>query len=237
MQEASARQIAGKLKRGENVTVNGANISVSGSGAVMEVNGKLLRQIFDANPDREFYIELNRPIQWLNPYLTPHGLILKLNHIAPDTLDQNMVDSDRAFWNELVAKLVGLKINDDTSLQQIADAEEPIFLKGNLSGYKGNSQYPGNQVAQNTFARLRIANAGVYVWRSQNSGGQTERLRMAREADLAFRQGFALCPSTDALSAYEDQLQAEHRTNDLRVLKELRGKFFSANVIRAMVDK
>src|SRR5208283_3633774 len=40
----------------------------------------IAKVIFDKNPDREFYYEEVGPIDWMYPYLEPHGLILKINH-------------------------------------------------------------------------------------------------------------------------------------------------------------
>jgi len=48
---------------------------------------------------------------------------------------------------------------------------------------------------------------------------------MRREADLAFREAFALCPRIDALSGYEEMLLSEERTSEARLLRECRGKF------------
>ena len=45
----------------------------------MAINGLLAKIMFDKNPDREFYIEESFPLDWMYPYLEPHGLIFKIN--------------------------------------------------------------------------------------------------------------------------------------------------------------
>ena len=79
-EDAQKRLQSHQLKPGENVS-QGANgkIQVSGQVAVMEINGLLAKIIFDQNPNREFYVEESFPLDWMYPYLEPHGLIMKIN--------------------------------------------------------------------------------------------------------------------------------------------------------------
>ncbi len=39
----------------------------------------LVKVIFDKNTNREFYVEESFPLDWMYPYLEPHGMIFKLN--------------------------------------------------------------------------------------------------------------------------------------------------------------
>jgi hypothetical protein len=220
MKEATERLNSGKLKPDEHVANSAGRISVSGMGAVMEINGKLVRQIFDKNSDREFYIEESWPLDWMYPYLMPHGLIMKLNRQPLATLDQSMVDADRAYWSGMVEQLLGCKIDEETSLQEIIDFAERIRLKRDLTGFKGNARFLSSSEAQNAFARLRIAIAGIYAWRAKNGDDAADRQRMALEADLAFRQAFALSPGTETLSRYAEMLDDENRTADEQLLKD-----------------
>ena len=48
-----------------------------GNVAVMMINGLLCRVIFDHNPTNSFYIEENFPLEWMYPYETPIGVIMK----------------------------------------------------------------------------------------------------------------------------------------------------------------
>jgi hypothetical protein len=225
MKEATERLNAGKLKPGENISNSGGRVSVSGMVAVMEINGILVKQIFDQNPDREFYIEESWPLDWMYPHLVPHGLIMKVNRQPLATLDQGVVDVDRAYWGGMIEQLLGRKIDEGTSLPEIIDYEEAILLKRDLSGFKGNVRFMGNPRVQDTFAHCRIAIAGIYAWRAKNGDDAADRQRMAQEADLAFRQAFALCPRLDRLSDYAEFLHDQNRAAEEKLLKEAQAKF------------
>ncbi len=55
---------------------------------------------------REFYVEESYVIPWMYPYLTPHGLIMKINN-EPTAITPEMVRNDHEFWDWYVARLVG----------------------------------------------------------------------------------------------------------------------------------
>ena len=79
MADAQRRLAENKLKPGEDVKIVDDRVQVSGPVAVMSINGLIAKVIFDRNPDREFYIEESFALDWMYPYLEPHGLIMKLN--------------------------------------------------------------------------------------------------------------------------------------------------------------
>lgn len=46
----------------------------------MQINATLSRNIFDNNKaTHDFYVEESYVIPWMYDYLTPHGMIMKLN--------------------------------------------------------------------------------------------------------------------------------------------------------------
>ena len=45
----------------------------------MMINGLLCKVIFDHNPTNEFYVEESFPLEWMYPYETPFGIIMKIN--------------------------------------------------------------------------------------------------------------------------------------------------------------
>ena len=55
---------------------------------------------------RDFYVEESYVIPWMYPYLTPHGLIMKINN-EPTEITPEMVKNDHEFWDWYVARLVG----------------------------------------------------------------------------------------------------------------------------------
>lgn len=83
---------------GLSIDANG-RVSVNGAYSVMEINGLLCRQIFERNKARHsFYVEESYAIQWMYPYLSPHGLIMKLN---ADRVQWSpaLVADDMDFWD------------------------------------------------------------------------------------------------------------------------------------------
>ena len=84
MADAQRRMQVNQLKMGEDVKIvrdpDGKDrVQVSGQVAVMNINGLLTKVIFDHNPKNEFFVEESFPLDWMYPYLTPFGVIMKIN--------------------------------------------------------------------------------------------------------------------------------------------------------------
>jgi len=160
-EEAFKRYLAevqsGKRPKNANIKINeNGQIQVTGVSGVMELNGILCEMIIGHNRDKhECFIEESYVIEWMYPYLEPHGLILKINKAPQDKLGEMILKQDRDFWKDYVERLL----------------KYPGFAK--------------NYEAQKTFAKLRSAIAGVYVYR-----------KLYAEAESAFRQALQLCPSS-----------------------------------------
>ena len=74
-------------------------VSVNGAQAVMEINGILAEQLFRHNKaSHDFYVEESYSIAWMYPYLTPHGLIMKLN-AEPAAITKTLEQADMDFWD------------------------------------------------------------------------------------------------------------------------------------------
>jgi len=118
------------------VSVEGGRVQVSGVMAVMEINAILARDIFEKNRARHnFYVEESYVIQWMYPYLTPHGLIMKINHDSMGRLPQDVVHDDLDFWDWYTRRFLA----------------HPMFRR--------------DVPAQKSFSKLRSAIAGLYVHR------------------------------------------------------------------------
>src|SRR5258708_26769499 len=107
LMDANARAQQNKLKPGEEFRNDGGKIQVSGQVAVMAINGLLTKVIFDNNPTNEFFVEESFPLEWMFPYLSPYGVIMKINRQPQAEISQEMVDRDHAFWSNFSARLVG----------------------------------------------------------------------------------------------------------------------------------
>jgi hypothetical protein len=222
MQDVAQRRSKNQLKPGEDVKLDSAGkIQVSGQVAVMQINGLLIKVIFDKNPGREFYIEESFPFDWMYPYLEPHGLIMKINRQPQSTLPTDVAQRDHDYWAKLVAPMIGDWLHDDTSVGDVAAFAQKIFGKQDFTGFTGDPRFIQNAYSHRTFSKLRSSLAGVYAWRAQHAAGDLEKERMNNEADFAYRQAWALCPySPEAVFRYVNLLLSQNRIADALVVAE-----------------
>jgi hypothetical protein len=80
-------------------------------------------------PRRTFYVEESYVLQWMYPYLTPHGLIMKLNN-KPTQLTDEMVQNDTDFWNWYCERL----LNDERFIRDIVARKSFSKLRTALAG-------------------------------------------------------------------------------------------------------
>ena len=228
--DAQQRSQNHQLKAGEDfkAEANG-RIQVGGQVAVMEINGRLVKLIFDKNPGREFYLEESFPLDWMYPYLEPHGLIFKINRQPLATLPGTVLAADRDFWRPRVAKMVGGWLDEDTPVKDVAAFADKVFRQHDLAGFSGDPHFVQNDYASRMFSKLRTSIAGLYAWRLEHAADATEKEGLVKAADLAFRQGFALCPySGEAVHRYVNFLVAQKRTNDALLIAEAGAKITEA---------
>jgi len=234
--DVQKRQAEGRLQPGEDVQVDPASgrVQVSGQVAVMMINGLLCKVIFDQNPTNEFYIEESFPLEWMYPYETPFGIIMKINRNPIETLPDDVFKRDHEFWSKYTERTIGNWITYDTSVQQIADWVEKVYLRNDRSGFTGDRKFIRDDDAQKAFSKLRSSQAGVYAWRLRllfpnpppdpqylryrpKSDVEVEQLR--RECDFAFKQSFAFCPySPEAVIRYVNFLFQFQRFDDALIV-------------------
>ena len=205
-----------QIKPGENLKLDDkGEVIISGQVAVMTINGLIAKDVFDQNPDREFYIEESFPLDWMYPYLEPHGMILKIDHAELDEMPDAVIGADREYWQGRLKGLVGDWLNDDTPVQAVTDFVEKVYAQKNLSGFTGNKEFLESPDSQKFLSKLRSSIAGVYDWRMHHARTSAERERMRTDADFAFRQAFALCPySPEAAFRYVNLLMDSKRQDD-----------------------
>ncbi len=234
--DAARRQQEGRLQPGEDVQMNPASgqVQVSGQVAVMMINGLLCRVIFDKNPTNSFYVEESFPLEWMYPYETPFGIIMKINRNPIVTLPDDVFKRDHAFWTKYSERLIGNWITYDTSVQQIADWVEKVYLRNDYSGFTGDRRFIRDDGGQKAFSKLRSSQAGMYAWRLRllfpspppdpqylpyrpKSDAEMEQLR--KECDFAFKQSFAFCPySPEAVIRYANFLFQFQRFDDALII-------------------
>jgi hypothetical protein len=199
---------------------------VSGQVAVMAINGLLAKIVFDKNPAREFFIEESFPLDWMYPYLEPHGLIFKINRQPLAVLSDETVQRDHDYWTQLVTPMIGGWLNDNTSVQGIADFAKKVFLQHDFKAFTGDPQFVKNDYFCRIFSKERGSDASLYLWRMNHAGSSADRERMASEADFAFRQALALCPyNPQTASTHAGFLHSQHRDSDARLVNEIVRQF------------
>jgi len=221
-QDAEARYKAGKLKPGEHVHLTAeGRAQVSGAVAVMGINGLLVKQIFQDNPTREFFIEESYPLDWMYPQLEPHGLIMKLNRKPLGRLGEETVQKDFDFWNRQAADAVGNWLNESNSIRELCSFCEKVYLRKDLAAFKGDPAFAKSKETQKAFSKLRSSIGGLYAWHFENDKNPDDKQRMKKATDLAFRQAFALCPySPEAVYRYTQFLMSVQRLDDALLIAE-----------------
>jgi tetratricopeptide (TPR) repeat protein len=94
------RQANGDLR------IENGKVQVTGALGVMEINGIITKMMFDHDRLRHsFYIEESYVINWMYPYLSPHGLIMKINKDATP-YDAVSAEKDQDFWDWYTRRLL-----------------------------------------------------------------------------------------------------------------------------------
>ncbi|MEI6147588.1 MAG: DUF2723 domain-containing protein [bacterium] len=132
----------GKIPASADIKIENGRVSVQGVGGVMAINGILARWIFDRNKDKHaFYVEESYVIPWMYAYLTPHGVIMKIEKepVPPPQTDPQLwagiVARDKAYWDKLTAEFVA------------------------------REEFVRNNDAKKSFSKMRSAIAGLYAAR------------------------------------------------------------------------
>ncbi len=211
-----------QIKPGEGVQIAGeGRVTFSGQISVMAINALLAKIIFDRNPTNEFYTEESYPMDWMRPYLTPFGIIMKVNREPMGRLSDEVINQDHQFWSQYSKRLVGNWINYDTRINVIADFVETVHHRRDYSGFIGDRKFIRDDDAQKCFGRLRGSIAGIYDWRFRHAKDSVEQARMLREADFAYRQAVALCPYGESNYRYVQLLIDTGRMEDAIAVAEI----------------
>lgn len=224
--DAQQRMQAGKLQPGEDVRMENGKPVVWGQVAVMKINGLVAKSIFDKNPGREFYVEESFPLDWMYPYLLPHGLLMKLNRMPLDTIPSEEIQKDEIFWSKELVDKIGDWLTKDAPVSNVCAFAEKVFANKDLSDFKGNPKFVGDKYNSGAYSHLRDSIAGIYAWRLGMLSGcptppqylpknESERQQLVEAADFAFKQAFALCPhNPEATYRYINFLVQLNRFDD-----------------------
>ena len=198
-------------------------IQISGQQDVMAINGLLCKVIFNHNPTNSFYVEESFPLDWMYPYETPFGIIMKINRNVLPELTPDIMDLDHKFWSDYSTRLCGNWITYDTTVKELCDFVERTYIRNNYSGFIGARSFVRDDDAQKAFSKLRSSQAGMYAWRVDPRTCPAEyrqktpatQAALVRETDFAFKQAFTFCPySPEAVYRYINFLLPLGRFDD-----------------------
>jgi len=89
-----------------DLKIENGRVQVTGALGVMEINGILTKMMHDHDRKRHaFYVEESYVIPWMYPYLSPHGLIMKIN-AEKTPYDAKRAAQDMDFWDWYVRRLL-----------------------------------------------------------------------------------------------------------------------------------
>ncbi len=214
-----------QIRPGEDVRVIDNRVQVSGQVAVMAINALLTKVMFDKNPTHEFYVEESFPLEWMYPYLTPFGVIMKINRNPLPELTDEIVKKDHDFWSRFSERLIGNWITYDTPVSNICSFAESVYHRRDYKSVKSyakvDPKFVRDDDGQKAFSKLRSSIAGVYSWRIPQSKSPAEQQRMLKEAEFAFKQAYAFCPySPEAVFRYINLLVSVGRIDDALLIAQ-----------------
>ena len=220
-----------QIKPGEDVRIIDNKVQVSGQVAVMAINGLLTKIIFEKNPDHEFYVEESFPLDWMYPYLTPFGVIMKINRQPVPEITEEMAQRDHQFWSDFSERLIGNEISNETTVSNLCAFAERVYLRRDYKTFKGDPKFVRDNDGQKAFSKLRSSIAGVYNYRLSTAKNPAEQQRMLREAEFSFKQAYAFCPySPEAVFRYINLLISLGRVEDARLIAQTSFKLDPNNV-------
>jgi hypothetical protein len=229
--DAGLRYKQGQLRPGEDVRVVDGHVQVNGPVAVMGIHALLVKVILEHNPNSRFFLEESYLMDTIYPYLSPHGLIFELHHAPLVSLTPQVLDADNAFWTRECESLLGKWLKPDTSLSNLCAFAETVYGRKDRSHFTGDDAFVTNEFATQAFSKLRVSIAGLYGWRLLNKSKTDDPARLRAEADYAFRQAFALCPTNpEAVIRYANFLESEGRIGDAILLARTARKLAPDNV-------
>ena len=162
------------------------------------------------------------------PYLTPFGIIMKINRKPLPGCPEDIVQA-------ATTVLEGILQADDRrfhGLQHHGQAGRGLdpedLLAPRLQRVQGRPQFVRDSDGQKAFSKLRSSIGGIYAWRLSPSTPWSIGLRarpsgtaLIREANFSFLQSFAFCPySPEAVFRYAQLLLQMQRVDDAVLVAE-----------------
>jgi tetratricopeptide (TPR) repeat protein len=139
---------------------------------------------------------------------------MKVNRQPLAELGADVIRRDHDFWSRYSERLIGNWVTYDTTVKDLVDWVERLYLLHDYTGFKGDRAFVRDDQAQKTFSKLRTAIGGIYAHRLRTANGLEDR-RMTKEAEFAFLQAIAFCPyNLEPVAHYVQLLANLHRFDD-----------------------
>ena len=136
---------SGRQKNKGTISEINGKVQISGSSAIMEICADLARTIWERNPNRPFYLEESYRIPWMDNYLEPAGLAMKLRR-QNETEDLRNLGAlairDGDFWDWFTRRLLA------------------------------RTDFRRDFAAQKSFSTLRASLAGIYARNGQSDAAR-----------------------------------------------------------------
>ncbi|MBL7114286.1 MAG: DUF2723 domain-containing protein [Kiritimatiellae bacterium] len=140
----------GKRQKNAELKIEGGRVQVSGALGVMEINGILAQMIFEYNNYKhDFYVEESYVIPWMYPYLTPHGLIMKINQ-KTGKISPEIIRDDQDFWDWYTRRLT----SDNRFLRDVVARKSFSKLRSAIAGLYSNRNH--RPAAEEAYQQARI---------------------------------------------------------------------------------
>ena len=195
-----------------DIKIENGRVQVTGALGVMEINGILTKMMHGHDRLRHaFYVEESYVIPWMYPYLSPHGLIMKIN-ADPTPYDAKTAAKDADFWDWYFRRL----LDDPMYRRDFAGQKSFSKLRAAIAGlYSRQGRHRESAQAFREACMLYPASPEA-------------TFRYAQESLLPFRRyGIAL-----ELMDYTDSLDPNNKRT-----AGLRGYVARAKALNAEVDR
>ncbi len=203
--------------------------------AIMDINGRLDKVIFNKNPDHDFYLEESLALDWMKPHMVPHGLIFKLERKPLKELPPDLIDQNRKDWQKYMALCVGDEVvKPETTVSELCEWIQAVYSKNDLGKFKGDLLYLDGKKQvleksamqkglpfseQKVFSKMRSDQAGLFRWRSLNTQDAQLKSLYAQEAEFAYAQSVALGGvNPNGALEFSIHLSAVNRFKDAKLL-------------------
>ncbi|MCR5750677.1 MAG: hypothetical protein K6G91_01820 [Kiritimatiellae bacterium] len=161
---------SGKIDARDAVTIGDGKATITGTLAVMKLNEILAKHVFEKNKGKHaMYVQESYHVEWMYDYMTPHGLVTKLNAEKSGAVSKAEVRESAEFWDWMTKRLISNK--------EFAQRRAESCRKGADGKMDSN-----HRLVVRDFSKLRLTHAKLYS-RAKNGAAFAEAIRQAVAID------------------------------------------------------